>query len=97
LNWLLDAVLAKTNYDHALIALIGVFPHQQSCTSFLGKEQIDSTLPLLSAAYSRFPIRKRFQLVDGLLGLIAHNINRQQVPVPHLMRYLSHIHEEYLI
>lgn len=54
-------------------------------------------MPLLNAAYSRFPIRKRFQLVDGLLGLIAHNINRQQVSVQHLMRYFSHIHEEYLI
>jgi hypothetical protein len=58
-----------------------VFRHQQHSTSFLGKEELESTLPLFSAAYSRFPIRKRFQLVDGLLGLISRNINRQQVSV----------------
>jgi len=77
--------VAKSNYDHALIALLGVFLQQKKKTAFLGLDGLSSTKTLLTAAYARFPIRKRYQLVDSLLGLVANNINSKEVHIDHLL------------
>jgi hypothetical protein len=77
--------------------LLAVFLQQKHKTTFLGLTALNSTKPLLAAAYSRFPIRKRFQMIDSLLGLIANNMDRKEVRVPHLLEYFSTINEEYLI
>jgi hypothetical protein len=35
LNWLLEAILSKSNFDHALIALLLIFLGQKQMTTFL--------------------------------------------------------------
>lgn len=69
--------------------MLAVFLQQKHKTTFLGLSALNDTKPLLTAAYSRYPIRKRFQLIDGLLGLIANNMSRKEVQVVHLLEYFS--------
>lgn len=52
---------------------------------------------LLRKGYVRYPIRKRYQLVDSLLVMLQRHINRDQVTVESLLEWISMINEEYLV
>ncbi len=97
LNWLAEAITRKSNFDHATIALLLVFKGQAKKTTFVTVEVLDSTKDLLVNAYNRFPIRKRFQLVDSILSLISNNINKEEVSIDFLLSYLVTINPEYLM
>ena len=97
LSWLFDAILSKSNYDHALIALLMVFLQQRKRTQFLTRDLLESSKYLLTSGYSRYPIRKRFQLVDSLLNLISNNLNFSSITIEALFDYFIIINKEYFI
>jgi ADP-heptose:LPS heptosyltransferase len=67
------------NYDHAIVALMLVFQHANRSTTFVGKDQLERASVLLKKAYSRYPIRKRYQLVDSLLSMLNKHLNIDEV------------------
>lgn len=81
------------NYDHALIALILIFPGIKRKTEFLSLDLLERMSKLCNNAYGRYPIRKRYQMVDSMLDLIANQRNLEQVGLEPTLSFLINLNE----
>lgn len=84
------------SYDHALVALFMVFKRQTRKSTFLGKELLERVKKLCGSAYVRYPIRKRFQMVDSILMIIENHRNHE-IDLSTLLDFLVSINKEYFI
>jgi hypothetical protein len=62
--------MTRLGFDHGLIAVVQIFTKLKKKTTFIEANHLEIITKLLQNAYSRYPIRKRYQLVDGLLALL---------------------------
>lgn len=67
--------MALPNNDHALIALLMVFKDVKRRISWVGLSEVTEFRNLLMRAYTRYPIRKRYQMIDSILILLGEQLN----------------------
>jgi hypothetical protein len=83
------------NYDHAFIALLRVFWFQEIRTKFVDKSWLDRIKAIMGKAYSRFPIRKRHQMMDSILCLLSNNLDGESISLFDIFDLFASINEEY--
>ena len=67
--------MALLNNDHALIALLMVFKDIKRRISWVALSEVVELRNLIMRSYTRYPIRKRYQMIDSILILIGEQVN----------------------